>query len=111
METTFIPGRMTVGPECDSGNIVFPKARLTEEADPLESVALFELWLRRIPERLRGGRDERRGTTRKRLISTSRIYWSVLIVLEKLEFSAAPHVYERSADKRSSAGQRFPEVF
>jgi hypothetical protein len=30
-----------------------------EERIPRNKVALFGLWLRRVPERLRGGRDER----------------------------------------------------
>jgi hypothetical protein len=36
-----------------------------EERIPRNQLAVFRLWLRRVPERLYGGRDERRETTRK----------------------------------------------
>jgi len=40
-----------------------------EERIRWNQVALLGLWLRRVPERLHGGRDERREATRKRLMN------------------------------------------
>jgi hypothetical protein len=51
-----------------------------EERMPRNQVALFGLRLRRIPERLHAGRDERREATRKRLTSTYRVTWLMLLV-------------------------------
>jgi hypothetical protein len=62
VETTFIPGKIDRCPEYDSEKIVFPESRDKEEEEriPGKQLALFGLWLRGLPERLRAGRDERR---------------------------------------------------
>jgi hypothetical protein len=71
VETTFIPGKIERCPECDSEKIVFPKSRGSKRKNESggNQVALLGLWLRRVPERLHGGRDERREATRKRLMN------------------------------------------
>jgi hypothetical protein len=47
-----------------------------EERIPRNKVALFGLWLRRVPERLRGGRDERSDATPE----ASEFYVSTILI-------------------------------
>jgi hypothetical protein len=57
-----------------------------EEGMPGNQLALFRLWLRRLPERLPDGGDERREATRKRLTCTSGLLLWILVGLFVADF-------------------------